>query len=95
MLGSFGQNYTGISSRAMAGISLHVAEFVSTAERREEDGAAVFVTSCGGSERCLPLHWQNVPWGKRWWAGTGLAVGRADHCWLSWHQDRYQIWGCS
>lgn len=60
-----GQDYTGVSSRATAGTSLHVAEFVSVAERREGDGAAVFVTSCGGSERCLPLHWQSVPWRRR------------------------------
>lgn len=47
----------------MAGPSLHLMEFVCVPQRREGDGAAVFVTSCDGPGKCVPMHQQNVPWG--------------------------------
>ena len=75
----------------MVGPSLHLVEFVSVSEHRNRDGAAVFVTSRGGPGKSMPTDQQNVAWERQWWAGVVLAAGRADHCWLPWHQDSYQI----
>lgn len=87
-----GQDYTGVSSRAMAGTSLHVVEFVSMAERREGNGAAVCHQPWWLREVPTPAMAECT---AEETMSMGLTVGRADRCWLSWHQDRYQILGCS
>lgn len=88
-----GQDYTGLSGRAIAGPSLQLVEFVRVLEQREGDGAAVFVTSCDGPGKCVPMHHQNVPWERQWWAGVGLEEGRGDSA-GSLGIDSCQIWGC-